>query len=203
MFRSLLNFISHKRIYCNSRFNATHHNFFRSDGFIDQELSTIINAEQEYVQPNLSQANVKLKKTNKSQTDVRRKDLTSIVEKLLSKQKDNCLLKLTDFYDQINTKLTQEDILVKYSNLQLDNIPDSNVAVYQSLDIKQEEQTIKTEVNEIHQLLLKNETVLGPDGKSISLNTSPETPNIIHDDSEDPNTQNYEIEPFSCDICKY
>lgn len=42
IFRSLVNFISHKRLYCRDFFNTSHHFHFRSNGFIVSRLIYIV-----------------------------------------------------------------------------------------------------------------------------------------------------------------
>jgi hypothetical protein len=166
IFRSLANFISHKRCYCKTEFNTTQHFHFRTNGFIvstqlntrfvlsiiiinfpfnhqDHDISTIIQAEQEFSQT----YNFKLKKPE----DIN-KDLSSIVERLRRKQNadeedldDEQKIKLTEYYEQIHYKVRQDQNLKKNHVIQLERVPESNAAVYQTVN-KTNRENIKDEV---------------------------------------------------------
>lgn len=155
------------------------HHGFHNDG--QDDISTIVQAEGDFL------GTVKNSKNNE-------KDLSSIVDRLIKREKASRLLKLSDFYEQVNNKLTQDELLRKRHVLQLDRMPESNVAVYQT--VKGYDDTgsdnIKTEVIEIQDISDKSRTVLGFDGKIVSPSDLPEFPDNI-----DKLTQ-----PFECDICK-
>ncbi|XP_031617793.1 uncharacterized protein LOC116337400 [Contarinia nasturtii] len=184
MFRSLANFISHKRVYCKATYSLSLNHDFHNDGQgFNQDISTIVQAEGDFL------GTVKSSKNNE-------KDLSSIVERLIKREKTSRLLKLNDFYEQVNKKLTQDDIMRKRHVLHLDVVPESNVAVYQT--VKDEHDTsdnIKTEVIEIQSIQNTDNscTVLGPDGKVISPSELPTFP----DDDE----QIKLPQPFECEIC--
>lgn len=179
IFRSLANFISHKRIYCKNSFSSSLHFNFHNDGTgFSQDISTIIQAENDFISAT---------KNGRTQE----KDLSSIIERLVKRERANKLLKLSDFYEQVNNKLTQDEILQKKHILQLDLVPDSSVAVYQTVKTVNDD-SIKNEVIEIQDLLEKEKIVLGPDGKIIS---AADLPRFLDDDDR--------IEQlFQCEICK-
>ncbi|XP_055903110.1 uncharacterized protein LOC129939209 [Eupeodes corollae] len=207
MFRSLTNFISHKRVYCrnssnhfNGSFNSNNQN-----GFIDQDVSTIIQAEQEFVSKKTNNAST----SSKDSTNANR-DLSSIIERLLKREQNNRLMKLTDFYDQVNNKLTQDEILQQKHVLQLDRVPNSDVAVYQTLK-KDDKDNIKIEVNEVHDMHDKNtKTIVGSDGKALPTSTSSLVKEIKKEpvDDVDQNItepreqQTQNSNEISCEICK-
>lgn len=136
IFRSLANFLSHKRVYCRTKFNTTHHFHFRSNGFIDEDISTIIQAEDDYINYN----------TKDKQPEIVSRDLGSIIERLVKRQQTNRIMKLSDFYEQVENKLTQSEIDKKNHILKLDKVPNSNVAVYQTVQNDQNDD-IKKEVS--------------------------------------------------------
>lgn len=177
MFRSLVNFISHKRIYCKQQFNSAIHHHFHHDGHFNQDATTILQAENDY-------ANV-VKTSGKNQD----KDLGSIIDRLVKRERANRTMKLTDFYEQVNQKLTQEEILQKKIALELNTIGESNAAIYQTLK-ESSEDNIKAEIEEVHELLNKDKTVLGPDGK-------------IMDTSDLPMFQLDDSPSHECQICKW
>lgn len=62
----------------------------------------------------------------------------------MRKQKKEGIMKLTDFYDQVNYKLTKDELFKRNHTLKLDKMDTSSVAVYQTMrnnegdDIKKE-----------------------------------------------------------------
>lgn len=183
MFRSLANFISHKRIYCKNTYCSSLQYDFNNDGKgFCQDISTIVQAEGNFIDTAV--------KTNKSSE----KDLSSIVERLIKREKASRLMKLSDFYEQVNNKLTQDELLQQRHVLHLDMVPESNVAVYQTLvkSAENDGDTIKTEVMEINEISDQSRTVLGPDGKIVSPSDLPKFP----DDDE------RVAQSLECEICK-
>lgn len=51
--------------------------------------------------------------------------------------------------------------------LQLESVPTSSQAVYQTIKIEQDD-SIKTELNEVHHMLNPEQTIVGPDGKALN-----------------------------------
>lgn len=212
IFRSLTNFISHKRVYCRnftSNFNGGgSFNTNNQNGFIDQDVSTIIQAEQEFVNRKSNAPSTST--SSKDNQNNGNRDLCSIIDRLLKREQNNRLMKLTDFYDQVNNKLTQDEILQQKHVLQLDRVPNSEVAVYQTVK-KDESDNIKIEVDEVHEMHNnKTKTVIGSDGKAIPHNIS-----SIKDikkepiDEESPmtlkpnhNQQCEESKEICCEVCK-
>lgn len=174
MFRSLANFISHKRIYCQQQFNASIQFGFGNDGQFSQDLTTIVQAENDYMHVG-----------NGKHQD---KDLSSIIERLAKRERTNRMLKLNDFYEQVNKKLTQDEIVQQKHELQLEYDAETQAAVYQTVRTT-ENGSIKAEVNEIDELLRSEKNVLGPDGKILSL-------------SELPYFNNSLLQNFECEICE-
>ncbi|CRK95105.1 CLUMA_CG008583, isoform A [Clunio marinus] len=192
IFRSLTNFISHKRVYCRSSFNASDHFHFRDNGFQVQDISTIIQAEQEINNNPNGAAGILPGADDKS------KDLSGIVERLLWKQHQSRTSNLNDFYDQIHTskKVNHDDSMSssqKSQTLKLNRVNDSDIAVYQSLHLDNDNSNMKDEINEVHKMLTKSNTVLGPDGKVLNLFTS-----IDKDGSQQSTTQELSLK---CQVC--
>ncbi|XP_055605406.1 uncharacterized protein LOC129753595 [Uranotaenia lowii] len=160
IFRSLTNFISHKRVYCRKLFNAAQHFHFQNDGFLDQDLSTILQAEQD------SQ-----RKAKKVHVDILNKDLSSIIERLRRKQhKVSEELSATEFYNRANHKITQDDLNRQQHVLQLDRVPSSQAAVYQTIRASQ---NMRTELHELNSMTTVRNAVLDRDG--LVQKTTPQT----------------------------
>lgn len=175
MFRSLVNYISHKRVYCQYQFNPVIDFGFGKDGSLSQDLTTIVQAENDYI-----------KTSNGKHQD---KDLGSIIERLVKKEQTNRMMKLNDFYEQVNKKLAQDEVVQKQHVIQLEQVPESNVAVYQTVKAENNGD-IKAEIDEVHELLMSDKNVLGPDGKIVNL-------------SELPIFNNTLMQNFECDVCKW
>jgi hypothetical protein len=177
IFRSLTNFISHKRVYCRNSFDASQHFHFRQNGFQQQDISTIIEAEDQL------NSNVNV---NGILEDNKSKDLSGIVERLLWKQHQSRNSNLNDFYGEIN-----HDSPSPKSNttLKLDRVNDSGIAVYQSLQQDNDNSSMRDELAEVHKMMNKSNTILGPDGKVLSLFKST-TPNGMSAD-----------ESNTCQVC--
>lgn len=165
IFRSLTNFISHKRVYCRKLFNAAQHFHFQNDGFLDQDIATILQVEQD------SQ-----NKSKKAHADILNKDLSSIIERLRRKQhKLSAELSTTDYYDKINHKLTQDDLSRQQHVLQLDRVPTNEAAVFQTVRLGVVD-CMRTQVGELKSLNNNNNnTVLGPDGKVLEPQSRPQS----------------------------
>uniref|UniRef100_A0A336LV41 CSON000751 protein n=1 Tax=Culicoides sonorensis TaxID=179676 RepID=A0A336LV41_CULSO len=188
IFRSLVNFISHKRVYCQTTFRSNHHFHFSNNGYIDQDISTIIQAENEFIKNHEKSNGTKSRETEN-------RDLSAIVERLIKKQKSKRESKLSDFYEQIEQKLLNQQhnqsnsenvngtsksnqiSSHKQSNgistennivLQLNAVPESSAAVYQTLKLSDND-NIRDEVNEVHEMLENNNVILDPNGKAISV----------------------------------
>jgi Zinc finger, C2H2 type/Zinc-finger of C2H2 type len=192
IFRSLTNFISHKRVYCRSSFSASDHFHFRDNGFQVQDISTIIQAEQEINNNPNGAAGIL------PGTDDKSKDLSGIVERLLWKQHQSRTSNLNDFYDQIHTsKKTDDSSSHKSHTLKLNRVNDSDIAVYQSLQVDNENSNMKDEVSEVHKMLSKSNTVLGPDGKILNLFNSA----MERNGSPAPSAEDLDNVPLTCQVC--
>lgn len=85
--------------------------------------------------------------------------------------------------------------------LQLESVPTSSHAVYQTIKLEQDD-SIKTELNEVHLMLNPEQTIVGPDGKAMnphqyerpSGSDSAETPEQSVSDETETN--------ILCEICK-
>lgn len=165
IFRSLTNFISHKRVYCRKLFNAAQHFHFQNDGFLDQDIATILQAEQ-----------ASQNKAKKAHADILNKDLSSIIERLRRKQhKLSTELSMTDYYDKVNHKLTQDDLSRQQHLLQLDRVPTTEAAVFQTVRLGVVD-CMRTQVGELENLNNNNNnTVLGPDGKVLEPRSRPQS----------------------------
>lgn len=181
MFRSLANFISHKRIYCKSTFNSSiHFNFNNENGpaRYSQDITTIVQAENDFIATAQSGGNGR----------GHEKDLSSIVERLAKRERINQMMTLSDFYEQVNNKLTQDQQLQKKHELKLDAVPMSSVAVYQTIE-GSNHNDIKMEIGEINSIMIEEKNVLGTDGKLVEASELPKFPGDIET-------------KVSCDICE-
>lgn len=131
------------------------------------------------------------------------KDLSSIIDRLIQREHENSIMDLTDFYDQVDKKLTKEQVLKRKHTLQLDRVPHSNVAVYQTLKSNYKHQgrdNMRNEVEEVHEMMANNKNVLGPDGKILSNTSKPiNVPFDMKDWEEEEEEE--DDDNISCNIC--
>lgn len=102
-----------------------------------QDISTIIQAEHEINNNPNGAAGVLPGADDKS------KDLSGIVERLLWKQHQSRTSNLSDFYEQIQKPPRDESTP---HTIKLNRVNDSDVAVYQSLQMENENSNMKDEV---------------------------------------------------------
>uniref|UniRef100_A0A1A9WY53 C2H2-type domain-containing protein n=1 Tax=Glossina brevipalpis TaxID=37001 RepID=A0A1A9WY53_9MUSC len=154
LFRSLANFITHKRIYCRESLRTYYHSN------PDHNSSVIIHT------PNDKQRSdgwfVKSRSTGSSplltKSNAGNRDLSKIIERL----------KRTEINVPSDERpLTERKYSPASPVLQLEKVPTSAQAVYQTLKF-QAADSIKTEVNEVNHLLSGDAAVLGPDGKAVN-----------------------------------
>lgn len=117
------------------------------------------------------------------------------------KQHQNQNSNITDFYDQIQTskKITHDETSQKSQTLKLNRLTNSKVAVYQSLQLENENSNMKDEINEVRNMLAKSTTVLGPDGKVVNLFGS--TVNFAKNESPS-GSVNDDLETEHSNVCK-
>lgn len=199
-----------------------HFDFRRHNGCIDQDISTIIQAEYDHllwkkndtkISNNSSSSLSSVNGGGGAKEKNQDKDLGSIIDRLVRREQTNRLMNLNDFYDQVNQNLTQDDILDRKNKiksnqsdadeqqqqdiiadklLKLDKIAtNNNVAVYQTIKLNTDIDDIKKEVNEVHDLMQKENIVLGPDGKIVAAD--------IVDSAAGPLATKLE---YACEICK-
>lgn len=159
----------------------------------NQEISTIIQAEQEINNNPYTSSLI-------NSTDEKSRDLSSIVERLLRKQhKPRPATQSNELFDATQDENSQSSSK-KNQTLKLDRL--SKVAVYQTLKENNDSSDMKAEVNEVHKMLLKNNTVLGPDGKILTLFSDTVSTSRESDLSQKANVSDNE-DSFACEICKF
>lgn len=182
IFRSLANFISHKRIYCRANFCTTQHFHFHNDASgVDRDVATIVQAEQDFT----AKVNTVVS-SGKAPT----KDLTSVIERLL--RREHAARPLPN-HEPVNPSI-QLDTTPKTTDaivLQLDKVLTSECAVFQTVRIEStahpeavqssNTDSISKEVSELHNLQAENCGTLNPDGRLV-----------------------FDVKPdlMTCDICK-
>lgn len=165
IFRSLANFISHKRIYCKSNFNTAHHFHFRTDGgdCIDQDVATIVQADLHNYDNHVTTV------IGGGPAAKPVKDLASIIERLVQKEQTGRLMNLSDFYQQAAEKVALEKQKQTQPVLQLESVSDCRVAVFQT--VKEEGaitgDSIKQEVQEVFALSENKEATVDENGKAV------------------------------------
>ncbi|KAH8310249.1 hypothetical protein KR044_000231 [Drosophila immigrans] len=177
MFRSLANFISHKRVFCCSSARHSSHN----SGHTDQHSTLIIQpGSSQDMQHLLRSRSTGCSPVPREIRSVRgsMRDLSGVIERL---RREKAPPAASEVASQV---------------LQLEAMSNSSQAVYQTIKLEQDDDnsSIKTEVNEVHQLLNPEQrTVVGPDGKALTSSDSTETPEQSISDETETNV--------FCEIC--
>lgn len=85
--------------------------------------------------------------------------------------------------------------------IELERVPTTNHAVYQTFKTQNDCESIKTEIDEVHNLLTNHETSLGPDGKVVTNQTSLPIMEYSSNENVDSNGDNKETAKMFCKIC--
>ncbi|EDV47955.1 zinc finger protein 800 [Drosophila erecta] len=153
MFRSLANFISHKRVFCCVSARSAN-----GSGYTDQNSTMII---QTGGGPSPQDIEHMLRSRSTGCSPVPRevrplrggggsiRDLSGVIERLRREKAPS----------QANRSSS--------TVLQLESVPNSSQAVYQTIKVDQDD-SIRTELDEVHRMLNPSGTVVGPDGKALA-----------------------------------
>ncbi|XP_035438388.2 uncharacterized protein LOC118268165 [Spodoptera frugiperda] len=184
IFRSLANFISHKRVYCKEKFSSSLHSHFINATSTYTELLKIKHLEQGY-QASLKE-NVENDDKETDDADDRvplTKDLTAIVEKIAKNK---------GVYQNNNEE----------PEIALQKIPNSSVAVFQSVQSSEDKQNenMKAQVNELDNILSRDIAVLQSDGNfKVKSTVTEESDNVIQISDDEDNSDITNI--LKCKIC--
>ncbi|XP_043651964.1 zinc finger protein 800 [Drosophila teissieri] len=153
MFRSLANFISHKRVFCCVSARSAN-----GSGYTDQNSTMII---QTGGGPSPQDIEHMLRSRSTGCSPVPRevrplrggggsiRDLSGVIERLRREKAPS------------QAKRSSSTVL------QLESVPNSSQAVYQTIKVDQDD-SIRTELDEVHRMLNPSETIVGPDGKALA-----------------------------------
>ncbi|XP_023015680.2 uncharacterized protein [Leptinotarsa decemlineata] len=175
IYRSLANFILHKRNYCRDKFIPTASN--RMNCGIQDYAHSPRSPEATNV---LKSGSLKTPKPPDTGEQVANKGLSPVIEKLKEKQEINQLT-----CEILNTDLSKEEskgpvssLSVPNNDFLLEEIATNNAAVFQTMlktmsskDLRKPD-FMKSEVMEIHGILDSDEAVLGADGKICNFQTN-------------------------------
>ncbi|XP_017044271.1 zinc finger protein 800 [Drosophila ficusphila] len=153
MFRSLANFISHKRIFCCVSARSANGN-----GYTDQNSTMIIQTgggpSPQDIEHMLRSRSTGCSPVPREVRPIRAggggiRDLSGVIERLRREKAP------------LQARRSSPTVL------QLESVPTSSQAVYQTVKVDQED-SIRTELDEVHRMLNPADTVVGPDGKALA-----------------------------------
>ncbi|KAH8292982.1 hypothetical protein KR054_002874 [Drosophila jambulina] len=152
MFRSLANFISHKRVFCCVSARSANGN-----GYTDRNSTMIIQTgsgpSPQDIEHMLRSRSTGCSPVPREARPIRggggMRDLSGVIERLRRE------------------KAPAQARRSSPTVLQLESVPTSSHAVYQTIKVDQED-SIRTELDEVHRMLNPAETVVGPDGKALT-----------------------------------
>ena len=163
LFRSLVNFISHKRTYCKEKFDVTYARHSFND--YDTTFASKSNIQEQEKMLEETCGNDRILRSQVSKEEPK-KDLTAIVDMLQKKQTES-----------LETDTNTERVC-------LETVQSNSSAVYQTVDsivsIESPRELMKTQVTELKDMISGQTAVLGPNGQvlqpSQELDTNDETP---------------------------
>ncbi|XP_047526008.1 zinc finger protein 800 [Pieris napi] len=177
LFRSLANFISHKRVYCAEKCSSVYTNF-ETNSSTKCELLKIKRFEENYQEFLKENLNINTINTEDERIPLSR-DLTAVVEKIATTK---------GVPDEKNNQ----------QNVVLEKIPKSSVAVYQTLQLDSNEDAMSTQVTELDNILSKENAVMQSDGNFKVQNNSEEIENVIQISDDEDNSC---MQQLKCRIC--
>ncbi|XP_057339111.1 zinc finger protein 800 [Microplitis mediator] len=188
LFRSLLNFISHKRIYCVEKFNISN-----NKNVIDPQVMVV-----EKPVDSECKENHKVEKSSKNPAldkKFSKKDLTSVITMLQKKQTD-------PNYDDVEEQNRRTHIIADTEQVLLE-VLDSNRAAFQTvfepmLSNIAANDLMKAQTTELQNLLSRDTAILGPDGQIVELSTDEKSSDSLQYFKYPDNTEN---ENLVCSIC--
>ncbi|XP_064549737.1 uncharacterized protein LOC135436170 isoform X2 [Drosophila montana] len=148
MFRSLANFISHKRVFCCISARVTSYN----TRYADQNSTMIIQADaSQDIEHMLRSRSTGCSPVPREARPMRgsMRDLSGVIERLRREKAPTAAVKQLP------------------PVLKLESVPTSSHAVYQTIKVEHDD-SIKTELNEVHHMLNPEQTIVGPDGKAMN-----------------------------------
>ncbi|CAK1598816.1 unnamed protein product [Parnassius mnemosyne] len=189
LFRSLANFISHKRIYCREKFNSSIHSHFIKPPSTENEICKIKRLEEEY------------------QESLKEKDSSVCVDTEVSDDRIPLTKDLTAIIEKIARNRGIKDGAKEDCEILLQDIPKTSVAVFQNVNYNKDTNCdIRSQVKELDSILSQNNAILQSDGRfkilnSIGLNKSTsEQDNVIQISDDDENDDNNDLKCKICDL---
>nr|XP_016935972.2 uncharacterized protein LOC108014381 [Drosophila suzukii] len=152
MFRSLANFISHKRVFC--CVSARSANGSDTDQNSTMIIQTGGGPSPQDMEHMLRSRSMGCSPVPREVRPIRgggggMRDLSGVIERLRRE------------------KASSQARRSSPTILQLESVPTSSQAVYQTIKVDQED-SIRTELDEVHRMLNPAETIVGPDGKALT-----------------------------------
>ncbi|CAG4993101.1 unnamed protein product [Parnassius apollo] len=188
LFRSLANFISHKRVYCKENFNSSIHSHFIKPPSTENEIFKIKRLEEEY------------------QESLKEKDSSECVDKEVSDDRIPLTKDLTAIIEKLARNRGIKEAAKEDCEILLQDIPKTSVAVFQNVNYNKDTNCdIRSQVKELDSMLSRNKAILQSDGRfkilnSIGINKSAsEQDNVIQISDDDENGDNNVLK---CKICE-
>lgn len=181
MFRSLANFISHKRVFCCINARITSHN----TGYTDHNSTMIIQpTSSQEIEHMLRSRSTGCSPVPREIRQIRgsMRDLSGVIERLRREKAPPATVK-------------QHSPV-----LQLESMPTSSQAVYQTIKVE-EDDSIKTELNEVHHMLNSTRTIVGPDGKAVTMHQYERPSGSDSAETPDPSIGDETETNVFCEIC--
>ncbi|CAH0605811.1 unnamed protein product [Chrysodeixis includens] len=185
IFRSLANFISHKRVYCKEKFSSSLHSHFIKATSTVTEIMKIKQLEEGYQESLKETIETENKETDEVDERVPlTKDLTAIVEKIAQ-------------HKGVQNSSKDEP------QIALQKIPNSSVAMFQNVQMCEDKQkeNMRVQVNELDKILSRDVAVLQSDGNfKIKSSAADDSDNVIQISDDDDNDDADVLKCKTCDM---
>ncbi|XP_015606310.1 uncharacterized protein LOC107273033 [Cephus cinctus] len=197
LFRSLVNFISHKRVYCKEKYNIFNRkamdNIVGKKTLVDLEPHMDVGFKENESNERMLRSQVLQKDSNL--------DLTSVMDIIQEKKcehTESSNLRANEY------KSKSTEIISDNQQILLEALSSSQSAVYQTVR-ENTADLMKAQIIELQKIMNKNTAVLGPNGRCIEVNQVEKTDNNFQSCD---NNDNIEIsdanatDELICPICK-
>ncbi|KAG7199890.1 hypothetical protein KM043_014336 [Ampulex compressa] len=201
LFRSVVNFISHKRVFCKGKFDITvgRQAPDSCEAIISKSLLHVGEVEKEPVE---SCENHRILRSQTSRVESK-KDLTAVVDMLQRRQIDSMKGVILDLHQ---SECPQQ--VLDTQQIFLENVKSSPAAMYQTVErpgnVDCSIDMMKTQLAELESMAKRTTVILGPDGRYLEngqLEKSDSPVQIYSDEENESMTNFFQMKSLTCAIC--
>lgn len=218
LFRSLANFISHKRVYCIEKFNVTRSGAICNDKILNKIPAETVIPHQESAEDDKSRETDNNIRILRSQVvrKASKKDLTSVVDMLQRKRFEDInenLSKPSSELEKSNSEVSSQASLGSEGDqtkqqVLLEAIDSTKTAVYQTVTeptTVHTEDLMKAQIVELQHMAERSTVILNPDGRSMDVSQLEKSDSPLQlygsDEEEGVSADTQCIQDLVCSVC--